>query len=498
MTVAEQRQELRPLALAGLILALLAGLVVAFGSPLVLVLFLALLAGMVLIAYPTALLWLVLIGGLVFSGLAELYLPQLRHLRWGVVIAAVALGLAGILSLFFQKKVRAGSFSSIPFNPLIWLGIFFVIALFSAFLNRGFSFDAVIGLKGYFQVYGIVLALAWVAMRPATVDRYVKFLLWLALLQIPFALHQYLVLVPQRLSQSAAYNLIVAPDIVVGTFVGSLGGGGGSAILAVLQVTAMGMALAFCRAGKMSVSVTAGLSFAYLVPLALNETRITFVLLFVMLGVVFHDQVFRHPVKMFIAAIAASLLVFAFAVIYTYLPRAPWQQNADIRDHYEKTMEYNFGEKGYGGMVLNRTTVYPFWMQHHGLKNLGETLIGHGPGATNEGDAGLMRHSLARDSYRRIGIGLTGISALLWETGVLGLSAILAAFASVLFQAHSITRKIPGNTVQWALLKGVEAGIAMLAVSLLHNNYVVFEIGFQSMLMLMLGYVLHVRRRLTD
>ena len=49
-------------------------------------------------------------------------------------------------------------------------------------------------------------------------------------------------------------------------------------------------------------------------------------------------------------------------------------------------VEYNAGKAGYGGFLLNRSTVYPFWLKEHADRDmLIPILIGHGPGALNSG-----------------------------------------------------------------------------------------------------------------
>ena len=148
---------------AALLLAIVAGVVSATANPLLIMFFVASGLGVILMFQPIALLWVVLVGGLVFSGLAELYVPALRHLRWAVVLAALGLGLSAVVSRMFSKdKPRWLTGIGEDGVLLAWALFFFVATVFSTFYNLGFSLDAVIGLKGYFQVWGILLAFAWI------------------------------------------------------------------------------------------------------------------------------------------------------------------------------------------------------------------------------------------------------------------------------------------------------------------------------------------------
>lgn len=469
--------------------SVLIGSIASTGNPLIVLLVSALFIGVALTARPVLLLWLILAGGLIFSGLAELYLPALRQLRWGVVLAGLALAFVAIVSAMAIR--RASSLLDQRDVPalLIYALLFFVISIVSSIVNFGLSLESVIGLKGYFQVWGILLAIYYCHFSSSTVDNYIKALIPLGLLQIPFALHQYFVLVPQRLSQSAAESLIVAPDIVVGTFVGSMGGGGGNAILAVLQVTVIAIVLSLWRKGVFSGTRALVISLLCVIPLLFNETKITFVLLPLVLLIVFRQEVLHRPGR-FIGVIAVLLgFLVSLLLVYTVLPRAQSQSNASIGDYVERSVEYNFGQSGYGGLELNRTSVYTFWLSRQSFNEPVQFLIGHGPGSTNKGSSGLLTHSLANDKYPGMGIGLTAFSALLWEVGITGFAFVLLMFWSAYQTAGKLANDGRFDSYHQAIFSGIQAGVVALGLSLAHNNYFIFEIGFQTLLMLVLGYI---------
>lgn len=478
-----------PIALIIGLIAVFAGLIASSANVLLVMLFVAIFAGIGLLTKPVTLLWLVLSGALVFSGSIALYYPPLGQLRWGVVIAALTLGAASIIIRLFAPTSRVSN--PIPDDTktiLIWAAIFVLIVCFSTVLNIGLAFDTIIGLKGYFQVYSILLAFAWLRSRNLVPRRFSKALLWLAALQVPFALHQYFILVPQRVSQAAAQQLVVAPDIVVGTFIGSMGGGGGNVILSSLQIISVTLILSLLREKKIgAISSIIACTF-FLIPVVLNETKVTFVILPLAIFLIYRDRVFKNPLRFVSGGVALVLLLVGLFSIYQSLPRAAGQKYTTASDYLERTIEYNFGSAGYGSSLLNRTTVYSHWASQHGYSDVVNVLIGHGAGETNEGGAGLRTSSIAITRYRGYGIGLTGVSALLWEVGIVGLFTVVGLFYAVFRTAGNLAQTVSAPYDR-AILRTCQTGTVIMGFSLFHNNYFTFEIGYQSLLMLIFGIV---------
>ncbi len=475
------------------IIAILLGVIIAQGNIILLIVFFGAIFAVLLFRSPLMMLWSVVIGGLVFSGLAELYLPQLRYIRWAVVLGAQAL----LAIAVFRRLTGSGQpiyNKGAQISPLVWMGAFALVALFSGLFNYGLSFETVIGLKGYFQVWGIACAMAWLGLNREQADRFMGGLFWLAVLQIPFAIHQFLFLVPLRLTQEAANKGIVALDIVVGTFVGNMEGGGANIVLASLQVIVIGILVGFWRMGKISGIKILTLSFIFLVPIALNEAKAVVIFIPVMLAIMFQDTLIKKPFQTIFGAIMVLGLMLALLVGYSFLPRTESQETGGLSDLYEDTIAYNIGNEGYGTNQLNRTTVYSFWASRHGLDNLPETLIGHGLGTTNEAELGLMKNSLAKTTYYEVGIGLTAMSSLLWEVGIIGAFLMLAIFLSAFISAHKLANQQSKNSRQYVYLKAAQVGFALLFVNVMHNNYLIFEVGFQTLLMVLLGYILHFER----
>jgi hypothetical protein len=147
--------------------------------------------------------------------------------------------------------------------------------------------------------------------------------------------------------------------------------------------------------------------------------------------------------------------------------------------------------------------VLRFWAERHGLGNLKETLFGHGIGFTRVAENADPFRETVRFSNEGVvsninidmGIGGTAAAALLWELGVIGLLLAVGLLASTYFAAGRLERDFEGMPERIAALRACRAGMAIIFITLWHKHSFVFDIHYQTMLMLLLGYVAYWERR---
>lgn len=482
--------------LVALLFALLAAGAIVIGGPVVGTALGLLLLGCVLFFFPRAAAWVVVVGGIGVVGLIELYLPSLQTVRWAFALLSVWLATVSVVNWLSRSK------ASEPWTPgthslALAMTIFVLTTLLAVVAGGMGAGNAIVGLKNYFQLWGLTLALAWLGYTPLDARRFMAFLGLIALVQLPFALQQFFVYVPERSSSAMAARNIVAVDIVAGTFGGARFGGGRSPDLAILICIAITLFFAQWKLGYRSLKATVFLSTLAFAPILLNEAKLALVLLPAGLFMLFRDTLVRRPLH---ATFGATLLtgVLALVVIaYTYLPGADDQRSKSVSDFIESSMSYNVGGKGYGSAVLNRTTVYSYWLDQHIKKgSILQAAVGHGPGFSNSSSI-RSGDNPASARYSGYAIGLTGLSSLLWDVGILGASIFVVVLALAYRLAGQLITRWRG-TVHEPVIETAKVSIVLLGLGLLHNDYVTFDFGYQTMLCLVLGYLFAMARPQPD
>jgi hypothetical protein len=441
-----------------------------------------LVAGVIMLLNPVFLLWAVLFGGLVASGVAMLYAPQLQLIRWGVAFASAALIGIALMGRLSGGRLAAKN----PVSPIAWMLLaLFVVATLAGFASRQSLPQLVVGLKSYFQVAGIFVALTMIVWPRKVIDALPPLMLGVAILQLPFVLQQYVVLVPRRMGYGEG---IVPYDIVAGTFGASEFGGGANAVLSAFMLIVVAVLLALWNNKALSTAKLAVLALPLMVPIFVNESKVSLLYLMVIVGVIFKNEILVRPGRAilsgtFIAGILAGLLV-AYSAFYA-------DDAQSVGDLVAGTVEQNFSsDVGHGEFYLNRWSALAYWSAEHSIRRPADFLIGHGTRASREGGGGLdAGNTLASRRYPAMGIGITGASALLWETGFFGLSLVLGMFMVAFRTAGILRERYRHDAYRSGLFSGLQAGVAILTLSLFHKSFFVFDIGYQTIIMLLFGFL---------
>jgi hypothetical protein len=469
-------------------LAVLVGILIGLSAYLLLALTLVGISGLAILRWPRLSVWVSVVGALCVSGLVELYAPGLQQVRW--VFAALSITLvviAGVQRLSVERT-RADRGAT---YLLIALGFMPVAALMGALAGQMSIPGVIVGMKNYFQMWGLIVALAWLGYKPIDAARFIRFLALLSLIQLPFVLHQFFYLVPLRNTREAAEKFIVAVDVVAGTFGGDLYGGGRSSDLALLVGLAVVYFFAQAKHRVISLSRALMLSLLAFVPILFNEAKLALVLLPFGLFVLHRRTILQRP---FMAMLMTMLVTGLMAVLLIVYSMLPGERGRSFEAFVDEAIAYNVGSKGYGSAVLNRSTVYSFWWtEHYSRGDFRSMVFGHGPGASNPA-AGSGQITLAARRYAGYAIGLTSVSSLLWDMGLLGTVGFLLVFLLAQRLAVRLRREW-GGTSHEATLEAVQIGLLMTGITLLHSNYLAFDVGFQTLFALQVGYLLALSHR---
>ena len=468
---------------AALLLALGAGAMAAYVNIIWVAAVICVIIAAVMAFSRIATLWFVVITGLVLAGVAQLYVPSAKYVKYLPALASAGL-LLHVTADWLTQRWR-----NVPATVPAFLS-FLLIGMISMIANWQSVGMGLIALKSYYPMWTLFIALALIRWRPSVIDSLPKAMLLIALLQLPFVAQQFLFLVPLR----AAAHLpgVVAVDIVAGTFGGSLYAGGANAVLSLFLITVCACLLGMWRQGALSSAKAFLGIIALLIPVMLNSSKVALVYLPVVFATMFYTEIIRQPLKALVGMVLTGMLVVVMLASFTMLSQSPnthtWQ--GLLEETYQRQMASEEERSDqYSG--LSRWTVLTFWADQHRRMDPVELLIGHGPGATRVQPEGLdLAQTLAEKKYGGIEIGYTAVAALLWEEGLLGLAAVLWIFWEAFRQAGRLgAHYAQTNRVKSGIAYGLQASLVIMGLSLAHKDFFVFHIPYQTFLVLVLGYL---------
>lgn len=427
--------ELRPdtLTAAAIIAAfgaagLIAGYVIASGKPIPIALTLGTIAGIALLGALPLVIWIILAGVLLVSGPVAMFVPDLEKASW--LFALLGFFLTGAAMLY--PAVGRHRFDR-PLPAFVIMAILlFVYGLLSLAYSGGPILEGVKAGKRYFQFFGLLFVLAVIPFPPDLVRRWWGFLVALAMLQLPFAAYQRIVLVPMRENMPG----VVPVDIVVGTMEGSLTGGGNSSVMALLLVFVLSYLIAAYRDGILSARRLLFSAILVTAPMPLGEVTLLIILLPLALVAVHFDFIRRRAFRFLLIVLLAAALVVATGWMFLAINAKPGQT---VSNMIEAIIAYNFGSTGYyGGNSLNRTTVYSYWLRHQSLSDPVSLFFGHGLGSAF-GGVGEPNPGHMDVAHAHKYIGLTTASSVLWDLGLVGLVLLVGLCLSAAHYASQLT-----------------------------------------------------------
>lgn len=463
--------------LVAAVLAVLFGLIAVTASPILVSMAAALLVGAFLLAKPTWNIWAVLVLGLLVAGVIPIWADFLASKAiWGVSI----LGFMLMGSALFTLISRPDAARNTP--AFVWMALILMLyAVFVTLTNFHSIGESIAGFKRYFQVFGLLFALCWLAISDQDIFRWRRFFVFVALVQLPFALYELIILVPQR--EGFRILNLVPIDVVAGTFGASLYQGGANAEMATFLIIVLAFILARKQVKAFSNSRLLLLVPLVLAPLFLGETKVVVILLPMMFLVLYRHELLTRPHYAVIGLLMGLLLTTGTIMAYLSITKT------SLDEQIQHTLEYNVYERGYGSLHLNRTTVLTFWAKQQGAHDPVSLVLGNGLGSSHRGTGG---HVDKR--YPRYGIGLTAASTLLWDLGILGLAMYLSILALAWRTAGRLRREASEALVR-ADASAIQATLPLLGFYLFYRLTLLETLSFQIVFAALLGYLAWLHRR---
>lgn len=461
-----------------LVLALFFGLLAVTASPILVGLGAGLVIGVFLLMKPDLLIWLILLLGLAAGTFISLAGPQFSKITWAVSILGFVLLFLSLFNLLLVGRSRAQP-------AFIWVGVAFLTVALATTLAQWYSTGEVIaGIKRLFQTYGLMFAFATLALSSRQMGRFQKLLLVIALLQLPFALYEFFVLVNERGGLAAGSD---TTDVVAGTFGANLVGGSPNSVMAIYLLITMGFLFARWKEKLLSTPRLVLLTVPMVLVFFLGEVKILFILIPVAFFVLMKRDIPRRPVFFVMMTLFALVFILLLGHLYaTFIIKQP------IEHIIEDTLAYNAsGDRGYGNYYLNRFSVLQFWWQQQGWSDPVAFIFGHGLGSAFSAPSVVPGHIAMR--WPLYGIDLTTAASLLWDTGLIGLSLFLLTLGSA-WRACSVLQRDSRDGRVIADATAIQAAIALFGVFVFYNNTLVNHPSMEIIVACVLGYLAYLYR----
>jgi hypothetical protein len=380
-----------------------------------------------------------------------------------------------------QRNVRTapGDGSAVVLAALLFIVCFALSLVF----NRTPKAQIASGIKASLPMFSVLFALFWFHWKEGQLERIWKLFSVVVLLQLPVVLYQHFVV-------ASATSF----DAIVGTFGGTPGAGGNSAILVFFTVLAMGYAAARWQARLLSGRAMLGMMIVGLAIIMLGEVKAAFIWLPLVLGWVLRKRILRSVT----AFIGFGLLVGAFmGATYVVYDSLYWGKKVDaqhsVYDKLDQGGGYFFDPNNvnYRTGEISRGASLALWWRDP-QTTVPRRLVGYGPGAIKP--AGLMGAGEVAKRYMPLHLDATALAVLLWDLGLLGAVAYGSMLLFGLLAAWRYVRQGRGTAAQRAIADTCVAAMVLFLMMLIYSRAVMDEPTAQLLLMLCLGTVIQLCR----
>ncbi|MGO4381561.1 hypothetical protein AB4Z19_25075 [Pseudoduganella sp. RAF19] len=414
---------------------------------------------------------------------SALYFAGFKAATWLAFGLAILFFFRALLDLVTkrQRGVRTmpGDGSSVPVAAVLFIVCFAVSIVF----NRIPKAQMASAIKSTLPMFSVLFALYWFAWKEAQLERIWKLFSIVVLLQVPVVLYQHFVV-------ASATTF----DAIVGTFGGTPGAGGNSAVMVFFTVLTMGYAAARWQAGLLSRRAMLGMMFVGLAIIMLGEVKAAFIWLPLVLGWVLRKRI----LKSVFAFIGFGLLVGVFVgTTYIVYDALYWGKKVDsgrsVADKLDKGGGYFFDPNNvnYRTGEISRGASIAIWA-HDPQETMPRRLVGYGPGSIKP--AGLMGAGEVALRYAPLHLDATALAILLWDLGVLGAAAYGSMLLFGLLAAWRYVRQGRGTPAQRAIADTCVAAMLLFLMMLIYSRAVMDEPTAQLLLMLCLGTVVQLCR----
>lgn len=473
--------------LPALVLAAALGAATALGGKLMLVFSFGAVGGLVLLFAPIELVlgFFLVVTFVVVGPIASI--GKVGVAQWVPYMLALVLFVRVPMEWYQNSRMSYSGYttSARVASPTMWaVYSYLVLVGVSLATNLPSPLPALVGAKLYLLIWGIFFLLFVSRLSPRSVEAMWKGLLFLALLQLPFAFYQRLVEVPKRLGLGYGINSL---DAIVGTFPGGEGGGANGS-LAMFCVFAMAFATSLWRNKVLCTTKSVVVILTSLASIALGEVKVIVVLFPLAFLILYRKDVIRRPLHF----IGAGVLIVAIlgGILTAYRDASKMGQGRSTLEHIQASFDYIFDPNNIkpNGNVGRFASLY-LWYRD-GRSNPQTFLVGYGPGASQNSSVG---QGVVAARFAPLGINSTTAAGMLWDIGVVGLAAFLVILAVAFFEALKLAALPQIPAFHRSTLEASAVMMALAGVMVPYDSDLLSVPQFQVLFLLALFHVVYWR-----
>jgi hypothetical protein len=411
---------------------------------------------------------------------------ELSQFQWILSVLGVILLSYVALKRTFETATQKTDF----FGDLTAIGLWWIIVIFSSTANGLPALNWLVGLRIYLPAFGVFAYIAYCRPGEQLLKSIFIFMLAIASMQWAFCLYQKLYIVPIRLAGNYPGS---AWDSIVGTFGGDKFGGGESGSLGIYLSLMVILAIALKKQGQLKTIWFSLAIFPSFAAMAIVESKVIALLIPAGIFLVYRNHAVTKPVTFIAGSFCVAFLMLALLVSYYYLY---WQtdNNKSFLDALFDRIFYSFDPQFQASATnLGRVKSLIYWWDHHSLFDNPLTLLfGHGLASAVSSSSIIGEGTAVR--AHAVMLDVTGISKLLWETGLVGSLTFMSIFVMGALRARQLKTNLAIPIWHRASMQGVEAGLALMPLTIFYEVTIVSSPPMQFTAMFFLGYVAYWRR----
>ncbi|HIF9062941.1 TPA: capsular biosynthesis protein [Photobacterium damselae] len=436
---------------------------------------------------------------LVFSGTAQyftgvdafLWLPFLMTM---LMVALVPL----------QTRYNFEPLDQVEVIVLVLFIGFIILAVTSSLIQEGVK-TTIIGIKNGLGIFLLLPCLLLGFCRESQLHRICKMMYWIFYAQIPLVIYQVLIVVPAR---AASMGEMDSWDSVVGSFGGSMVGGGNGAAMGLFTLLIMMMKLSEYKHGVAKLSslllhFAIGFGICIVAEIKFVTLLAPFFLLYVYIKPSYIKEIKAIDFKAILLSMLGIvlLLMLVITILSLSFSGGAQSQSKGIIDIFLENIGYIFDPNiiidGIDGSLdeLGRVTALAFWFQHSDIHGFGNQLFGYGLNSSNAGGSNPGYIAMLFE----LSLGSTALAIFLWEIGLIGTVILLSIIILIIKKSNPIptfskrnlsTSDIELLSYQPAFIAFIISGLITLPYSPLLALIPVFQFQF----FFVLGAMLIIRK----